>query len=135
MLGTNPLTFGMPTDEEFPFVLDCATSISQRGRIEYYARTGKDTPAGMVIGSDGNTMTDSNQILIDLVKGNAAFAPLGGIGEELGGYKGYGYATVVEILSSALQARPHIIWDIFLLPLIPMLLWVQKSLKKLPAIY
>ncbi|MPN58487.1 putative oxidoreductase YjmC [bioreactor metagenome] len=52
MLGTNPLTFGMPTDEEFPFVLDCATSISQRGRIEYYARTGKDTPAGMVIGSD-----------------------------------------------------------------------------------
>ncbi len=108
MLGTNPLTFGMPTDEEFPFVLDCATSISQRGRIEYYARTGKDTPAGMVIGSDGNTMTDSNQILIDLVKGNAAFAPLGGIGEELGGYKGYGYATVVEILSSALQAGSYL---------------------------
>ena len=23
MLGTNPLTFGFPTDEEFPFVLDC----------------------------------------------------------------------------------------------------------------
>ena len=44
MLGTNPLTFGMPTDEEFPFVLDCATSIVQRGKIEYYARIGKDTP-------------------------------------------------------------------------------------------
>lgn len=29
--------------------------------------------------------------------------PLGGIGEETGGYKGYGYATVVEILSAALQ--------------------------------
>ena len=38
MLGTNPITFGMPTDEEFPFVLDCATSISQRGKIEYFAR-------------------------------------------------------------------------------------------------
>ena len=33
MLGTNPLTIGLPTDEEFPFVLDCATSITQRGKI------------------------------------------------------------------------------------------------------
>jgi hypothetical protein len=29
--GTNPLCFGIPTDEEFPFVIDCATSINQRG--------------------------------------------------------------------------------------------------------
>lgn len=103
MLGTNPLTFGMPTDEEFPFVLDCATSITQRGRIEYYSRVGKPTPEGMVIGRDGKSKTDSDQILSDLNTGNAALAPLGGIGEELAGYKGYGYATVVEILSAALQ--------------------------------
>lgn len=103
MLGTNPLTFGMPTDEEFPFVLDCATSITQRGRIEYYSRMGSQTPAGMVIGRDGKTKTDSDQILSDLNTGHAALAPLGGIGEELAGYKGYGYATVVEILSAALQ--------------------------------
>ena len=108
MLGTNPLTFGFPTDEAFPFVLDCATSITQRGKIEYYARTGMDTPKGMVIGQDGEAMTDSNQILIDLTKGSAALAPLGGIGEELGGYKGYGYATVVEILSAALQAGSYL---------------------------
>ncbi|TRO60702.1 Ldh family oxidoreductase, partial [Candidatus Bathyarchaeota archaeon] len=31
MLGTNPLTIGMPTDEDFPFILDPATSIIQRG--------------------------------------------------------------------------------------------------------
>ena len=103
MLGTNPLTFGMPTDEEFPFVLDCATSITQRGRIEYYSRVGQSTPEGMVIGNDGQAKTDSDQILKDLNTGNAALAPLGGIGEALGGYKGYGYATVVEILSAALQ--------------------------------
>jgi LDH2 family malate/lactate/ureidoglycolate dehydrogenase len=108
MLGTNPLTFGMPTDEEFPFVLDCATSITQRGKIEYYARTGKPTPEGMVIGEDGSALTDSEKILIDLTQGSAALAPLGGIGEELGGYKGYGYATVVEILSAALQAGNYL---------------------------
>jgi LDH2 family malate/lactate/ureidoglycolate dehydrogenase len=104
MLGTNPLTFGIPTDEEFPFVLDCATSITQRGKIEYFAKIGKDTPKGMVVGRDGLAKTDSKQILKDLVNNDAALAPLGGIGEELAGYKGYGYATVVEILSAALQA-------------------------------
>lgn len=108
MLGTNPLTVGFPTDEDFHFALDCATSITQRGKIEYYARIGKDTPAGMVIGRDGTAKTDSNQILVDLNTGEAALAPLGGIGEELAGYKGYGYATVVEVLSAALQAGNYL---------------------------
>lgn len=102
MLGTNPLTFALPTDEDFDFVIDCATSITQRGKIEYYARIGKETPAGYVITSDGGTITDSDQILKDLKTGDAALAPLGGIGDEMAGYKGYGYATVVEILSAAL---------------------------------
>lgn len=103
MLGTNPLTLGFPTDEPFPFSLDCATSISQRGKIEYFARVGKDTPEGMVVGRDGKPMTDSPAILEALVNGEAALAPLGGIGEELAGYKGYGFATFVEVLSAALQ--------------------------------
>ncbi len=47
-------------------------------------------------------MTDSEAILKALVDGTAALAPLGGIGDELAGYKGYGYAAVVEILSAAL---------------------------------
>ena len=102
MMGTNPLTFALPTDEEFPFCLDCATSTVQRGKIEYYARSGKDTPTGMVISENGETLTDSEQILKDLVAGTAALAPLGGVGEEMAGYKGYGYAAVVEILSAAL---------------------------------
>ncbi len=36
MMGTNPLTVGFPTDEEFEWLLDCATSVSQRGKIEVY---------------------------------------------------------------------------------------------------
>ncbi|MBW2700470.1 MAG: Ldh family oxidoreductase [Deltaproteobacteria bacterium] len=103
MLGTNPLTFGMPSDEDFPFVLDCATSVTQRGKIEWYDRAGKDLPPGWVIDEAGKTRTDTHQILKDLVTGKAALTPLGGLGEETGGYKGYGYATVVEILSAALQ--------------------------------
>lgn len=103
MLGTNPLTFGFPTDEPFPFLLDCATSVTQRGKIEVYARADREIPHGWVIDSEGHSRTDTQQILIDLVEGKAALTPLGGIGEENAGYKGYGYATVVEILSAALQ--------------------------------
>lgn len=103
MLGTNPLTIGFPTDEDFPFILDCATSVSQRGKIEVYGRAGKDLPPGWVIGHDGMTRTDTAQVLVDLTRGKAALTPLGGIGEETAGYKGYGYATIVEVLSAALQ--------------------------------
>jgi LDH2 family malate/lactate/ureidoglycolate dehydrogenase len=48
-------------------------------------------------------MTDSKAILTALVQGRATLTPLGGIGENFAGYKGFGYATVVEILSAALQ--------------------------------
>ncbi|MEI7616235.1 MAG: Ldh family oxidoreductase [Actinomycetota bacterium] len=104
MLGTNPLVYGMPTDEEFPFVIDCATSTTQRGKLELYEREGKDLPLGWVIDQNGNPRTDTAQVLKELNTGTCALTPLGGIGEEMAGYKGYGYATVVEILSSSLQA-------------------------------
>lgn len=103
MLGTNPLTFSLPTDEEFPFFLDCATSMSQRGRIEVHGRLDKDIPEGWVIGNDGKTRTDTHAILRDLTSGEAALTPLGGITEDTGSHKGYGYATLVEILSASLQ--------------------------------
>jgi len=103
MLGTNPLTVGCPTDEPFPFMLDCATSVTQRGKIEVYARLGKELPPGWVIDHEGKTRTDAAGVLADLVAGTAALTPLGGLGEETAGYKGYGFATFVEILSAALQ--------------------------------
>ena len=107
MMGTNPLTFTMPTDEEFPFNFDCATTIVQNGKIEYYERSGEPTPAGLVVTKDGNTMTDSGEILKEMRKGNCALLPIGGLGEETGGYKGYGFTTIVEILSAALAGGPH----------------------------
>jgi LDH2 family malate/lactate/ureidoglycolate dehydrogenase len=103
MLGTNPLTIGFPTDEDFPFLFDGATSVTQRGKIEAYARAGRALPVGWVIDKDGRARTDTEQVLSDLTRGTAALTPLGGLGEELGGHKGYGYAVAVEVLSAALQ--------------------------------
>jgi L-2-hydroxycarboxylate dehydrogenase (NAD+) len=44
MLGTNPIAFGCPTDEECPFLFDAATSITQRGKLEVLARLEKARP-------------------------------------------------------------------------------------------
>jgi len=103
MLGTNPLTYGAPTDEDFPFLLDCATSIIQRGKVEVFSRLHKPLPNGLIISNNGNSKTDPSIILNKLVNRSAALLPLGGKGEETSGHKGYGYATFAEILSSALQ--------------------------------
>lgn len=107
MMGTNPMTFTMPTDEEFPFNFDCATSTIQNGKIEFYERQNKPTPAGLVVNREGETMTDSAKILKDMRAGQAALLPLGGLGEATGGYKGYGFTTAVEILSAALSGGPY----------------------------
>jgi len=107
MLGTNPITFGCPTDEECPFVIDCATSITQRGKIEVLEREGKPTPEGWAIDEEGNPYTDTPALLEDFVARTAALLPLGGAGELLGGHKGYGYSAMVEVLSAALQNGSH----------------------------
>jgi LDH2 family malate/lactate/ureidoglycolate dehydrogenase len=106
MLGTDPLCFGIPSDDEFPFVIDCATSINQRGKIEKYAREGVDTPKGVVVDEFGVERTDTEGILKDMVLGKCALNPVGGAGDKTGGYKGYGWATTVELLSTAFQSGP-----------------------------
>ena len=104
MFGTNPLTIGIPTDEDFDFLIDCATSITQNGKIEYYERIGEKVHPGTIIGIDGEPVEgDAGVALKRIRQGTAALTTLGGIGEAMGGYKGYGYTMVVELLSAVLQ--------------------------------
>ena len=99
MTGTN----ARPS-EPFDFNFDCATSITQNGKFEYYERIGHDVTPGTVIGDDGEPVTgDAGVALKRIRQGTAALVTVGGIGEILGGYKGYGFALFVELLSSVLQ--------------------------------
>ncbi|MBE6741643.1 MAG: Ldh family oxidoreductase [Ruminococcaceae bacterium] len=104
MFGTNPFTLGVPSDEAFDFNFDCATSITQNGKIEYYARIDEPVHPGTIINIDGTPVEgDAGVALGKIRNGTAALTTLGGIGEALGGYKGYGFAMFVEFLSSVLQ--------------------------------
>ncbi|MBR6523432.1 MAG: Ldh family oxidoreductase [Clostridia bacterium] len=104
MFGTNPLTLGVPTDEAFDFNFDAASSTYQNGKLEYYARIGKDAPTGALITPGGETYVGTSaDALKAMGKGEAALCTLGGAGEEGAGYKGYGFAMFVELLSAVLQ--------------------------------
>jgi len=103
LLGTNPICFGAPTNLPYPFLYDAATSISQRGKVEQYAREEKDTPVGWAIDLMGNDHTDTPKLLVDLIKQTASMLPIGGKDEVCGSHKGYGLSTMVEILCAALQ--------------------------------
>ncbi len=104
MFGTNPFTLGVPTDEAFDFNFDAATSTYQNGKLEYYARLDKDAPAGALVTNEGTAYVGkSGDALKAMARGEAALCTLGGPGEEGAGYKGYGFALFVELLSAVLQ--------------------------------
>jgi L-2-hydroxycarboxylate dehydrogenase (NAD+) len=103
MFGTNPIAFGAPTDEACPFLFDAATSVVPRGKLEVLSRAEKPTPEGWVGDQTGGSATDTNAILKGFGDGLFGLFPLGGAGEFYGGHKGYGLATVVEILCASLQ--------------------------------
>ncbi len=107
MLGTNPIAVAVPTDEPFPFLFDAATSVVARGKLEIAARINRPIPEGWVIRYDGEPHVDCASADPSIDSGHAALLPLGGLGEPFGGHKGYGLATLVELLCSALQNRPE----------------------------
>jgi len=103
LMGTNPIAVAVPTDEPFHFCFDAATAVVTRGKIEVAARAGKPIPAGWVISQDGTPVTDTSTLIEEMNKDKAALMPIGGMGEMMGGHKGYGLATMVEIFSAAFQ--------------------------------
>ena len=95
MLGTNPIAVAAPAGRFGMLVLDMATSTIPRGRIEVAARRGETLPIGWAIGPDGAPATTPEQAL------QGSLLPLGGE-EGNAGYKGYGLALVVELLTGIL---------------------------------
>ena len=107
MFGTNPIAFAAPADEERGFVLDMATTVVTRGKIEVYERLGKALPEGWAVDKTGQPATDASAILDDMFhRLGGGIMPLGGAGELLSGYKGYGLSVMVDILCAVLSGAP-----------------------------
>jgi LDH2 family malate/lactate/ureidoglycolate dehydrogenase len=112
MIGTNPIAIAAPAGKEPPFCLDMATSVRAYGRFDIRAREGRQIPLGWGIDHQGKFTVDPGDIL-----GTAGYAksggkrgsvlPLGGFGDDTAGYKGYGLAVAVDILTGLLTGSPY----------------------------
>ncbi len=89
-LGTNPLCVAVPGGERGNIILDMATSVVARGKVQVAVLEHKDIPLGWAVDADGNPTTSA----VEGAKGYLL---------PLGAYKGYGLATIVEVFSSVLS--------------------------------
>jgi len=86
-MGTNPHSWGFPTQDAigFPICIDWATSVVAMGRVQQFAREGKELKPGWGVDKDGNPTTDPNKV--------TALFPFGE-------HKGYGLALIDEIMAA-----------------------------------
>ncbi len=89
ILGTNPVCFAFPTNDNIPVILDMATSIVARGKIRLADKENRDIPLGWAYDKDGNPTTSPSEA----IKGSLV---------PIGLYKGYGLSLVVDILAGVL---------------------------------
>jgi LDH2 family malate/lactate/ureidoglycolate dehydrogenase len=94
MLGTNPIAYAVPAGEEQAMVVDLATTVVARGRILLYAKQNRQLEPGWAFDDMGRPTVDAQ-------------AALKGLLAPIGGYKGYGLALVVDILSGVLTGSNY----------------------------
>lgn len=87
VLGTNPHSWGLPTQDAcgFPIVIDWATSTVAMGRVQQLKREGKPLPPGAAVDKEGNPTTDANAAQWLL---------------PFGAHKGYGLSLLIEVMGA-----------------------------------
>ncbi len=88
LIGNNPLAISVPAGKELPVTLDMAQSVVAFGKINNMKRQGyKEVPAGWALDAEGMPTTDIDKVY--------SVVPLGG-------YKGFGLALMVDVISGLL---------------------------------
>jgi len=90
-LATNPIAAAFPSGAEPPIVLDMATSMVAAGKLRLAAKQGRPIPEGWALDRHGAPTTDPVEAIHH------------GFLQWAGGYKGFGLATVIEVLSGVLS--------------------------------
>lgn len=97
ILGTNPISVAIPRKGNPPFILDMSTSAVSSGKLDVFVRKGMEIPEGWVYPSVEPFLDSEGVVPMSVLQ-----YPLGGR-KITSGYKGYGLALMVDILSGVLS--------------------------------
>lgn len=89
--ATNPLAAAFPAGAREPIVLDMATAMVAAGKLRLAAKKGVPIPDTWALDRHGRPTTDPDEAIFH------------GFMQWAGGYKGFGLATVVEVLGGVLS--------------------------------
>lgn len=90
-IGNNPFSFAAPAGKYGKIVYDIAMSHTSDRKVVKMAKEGKELPDGWLIDKEGVPTNDPNEY------------EKGGTLMPFGGYKGYGFAMMVEVLAAVLS--------------------------------
>jgi len=89
IFGTNPISYAFPLEGAEPIVFDAATSAIADFKIRLAAMRGEKIPEGVALDKDGRPTTDPEKAIE-------------GVLLPFGGYKGYAFSLLVELLAHAM---------------------------------
>ena len=89
VIGTNPIAMTVPGDGAPAMHFDFSTSAVALGKITMAKAAGEKIPTGWAVDANGNDTTDPT-------------AALGGALVSAGGYKGWGFGLMVELLAAGM---------------------------------
>ncbi|MEN9010578.1 MAG: Ldh family oxidoreductase [Yoonia sp.] len=89
VIGTNPIAMTVPGADEPAMHFDFSTSAVALGKITMAKAAGEDIPLGWAVDANGAPTTDPE-------------AALGGALVSAGGYKGWGFGLMVELLAAGM---------------------------------
>src|SRR5687767_2088944 len=83
--GTNPISFGIPSKETTPVVVDFATTVVAEGKLQVARAKHAPLPPGCIVDKDGQPSTDAEDFYA------------GGMILPMGGHKGYALSLVTAL--------------------------------------
>lgn len=90
VVGNNPIAIALPSDDEYPLVLDMAMSEAAMGKIRIAAAVGKPIPQSWATSADGSPTTDASEAIKGMLL-------------PTGGPKGFGLAFMIDLLCGLLS--------------------------------